>query len=143
MCCCHWLQGQEVGQDLADFKLHLLTLLDKRCEAAEAHCAALVATRAAMAEALVGQMAGAAGSGSSAAERQGVQAALQRQQAQLAALDGRTSEAVEQVAQECLAAVAALEAKVEAMRRGQEQALAKVNEALLCIARRVGTQASK
>lgn len=127
-----------MGQALGDFRLELLTLMDKRCQAAEQHCAALVATRAAMAAALINQMAGVTGG----KQQEGVHAALQRQAAQMVALDDRTGEAVAQVARECGAAVAALEAKVEGMRRGQEQALAKVNEALLCIARRVGTLAA-
>lgn len=137
------LQGPEGGADLAAFRLQMLALLDQRCEATEHSCAALVATRADMAQALSqvsATLGGGTAAAAAAAEAKEALAAVRGLQAQLSAMDSRLSGAVRQ-AQETRAAVSVLEAQVEALQRSQDAALRQTNEAILCIARRVGALA--
>ncbi|PRW56838.1 Peptidyl-prolyl cis-trans isomerase FKBP20- chloroplastic [Chlorella sorokiniana] len=141
-------QGQsDAGSDLASFRLDLLTLLDQRregttlCEAAEAKCAALVATRAALTQELLAHArsaGGTAGGEQAAAALEGVRGLEGR----LAEVDSKMTEAVAVCRQECRAAVAGLEARLAEQKREQEAALGRVNAALLAIAKRVGELAA-
>ncbi|KAL4458206.1 hypothetical protein ABPG75_013071 [Micractinium tetrahymenae] len=139
-------QGQE-GADLAPFRLDLLSLLDQRCEAAEAACAALVATRAELTKAAMAQcsatLSSAATGSSAGADAAQALAAVAGLEASLSELDGRLSAAVRQVGQECRAAVSVVGAQVEALQKAHDQALRQTNEAILCIARRVGALAGQ
>lgn len=113
-----------------------------RCEAAEAQCAALVATRAAVTKELLAQAhaaAGAAGGEAAAAALAG----LRSLEGRLAALDERAAEAAAVARQECRAAVAGVEARLAEQQRAHEAALGRVNAALLAIAKRVGELAAR
>lgn len=112
-----------------------------RCEAAEAKCAALVATRAALTNELLAQArtaAGSAGGEQAAAALAGVR----NLEGCLAELDGRVMDAAAVCRQECRAAVAGLEVRLAEQKREHEAALGRVNQALLAIAKRVGELAA-
>lgn len=129
---------QEPPAGLAALKLSLLDLLDQRCEAAERACQALVATRAEMTAQLVQQLQ----SGLAAGQREGAAAALHQYEARLAALEAAAGEGAAAAARECRAAVAAMEARLAEVQKGQEEAMGRVNAALLAIARKVGELAA-
>ncbi|PSC69618.1 hypothetical protein C2E20_6826 [Micractinium conductrix] len=137
-------QGLDPAGDLPGFRLELLTLLEERCEAVEAHCAALTGSRAALARELVERTAAALGggatSGTAAQQQAEALGALRSEfEARLAEADGRLGNAVRAVAAECRVAVAAVGERQRAQEAALRGEMKSMNEALLAIARRVGS----
>lgn len=122
---------------MASFRLELLTLLDNRCDAAERSAAALVAAHTELAKAAVARCTAALDSAPSSSAAQAL-AVVGGLEASLSELDSRLSAAVRQVGQECRAAVSVVSTQVEALQKAHDQALRQTNEAILCIARRLG-----
>lgn len=112
---------------LGSWRLQILTLMDQRCEATEAKCQALVATRAEMTKELISQVQCMA----TGQQEDEVAAVVRGYEARLAALEEHTADSLRAAAHDCRAAVAALEARVEAQQRAQEEGLARINNALL------------
>lgn len=112
-----------------------------RCEAAEAKCAALVATRAALTKELLVQARTATGS-AGGEQAAAALAGMRSLEGRLTELDGKVMEAAAVCRQECRAAVAGLEVRLTEQKREHEAALGRVNQALLAIAKRVGELAA-
>ena len=129
-------RASEGGEGLGSLCLQLLSLLDQRCAAAEARCAAVVATRAELSAAFAAEVRRLAAA--AAGPREDVAALARGLEARLAALEARVDAGLREAAADSRAQALALEAKLEAQRRAGEEAAARVNQALLAIARKVG-----
>lgn len=125
------------GGGTSALRLQLLSLLDQRCSAAEARCAAITASRAELSAAFaaeVQRLAGAAAAG----PREDVAAVGRALEARLEVLEARVDQGLREAAADTRAALLAMEAKLEVQRRAAEEAAARINQALLAIARKVG-----